>query len=206
MLLKLFIENYALIQKLEVDWSEGFSVITGETGAGKSILVGALSLILGQRADTTVLFNKEIKCIVEGTFNIKTYRLEHYFSDQELDYDDTLILRREISPAGKSRAFINDTPVNISQLKDLGDRLVNIHSQHSITTLNQANFQLEILDDYASVRTQMNKFREKFNVLKREQAELTALNQEETRLRGESDYLHFLFEELDEATLIEGEQ
>lgn len=206
MLLKLFIENYALIQKLEIDWSDGFSVITGETGAGKSILVGALSLILGQRADTTVLFNKEMKCIVEGTFNITGYGLESYFHEQELDYDETLILRREISPAGKSRAFINDTPVNLNQLKEIGDRLVNIHSQHSITTLSQSNFQLEILDDYASVQSEMRKFREKFKSQKRREEELSRLNQQESQLRGEAGYLHFLFDELDKAVLIEGEQ
>ena len=206
MLLKLFIENYALIQKLEIDWRDGFSVITGETGAGKSILVGALSLILGQRADTTVLFNKETKCIVEGTFNIFGYGLERYFIEQELDYDENLMLRREISPTGKSRAFINDTPVNLNQLKELGARLVNIHSQHSITTLNQANFQLEILDDYASVQLLVQEYREKFKIQKKRRIELATLNQQESQLRGNADYLHFLFDELDKALLIEGEQ
>ncbi|MFC2101367.1 DNA repair protein RecN [Bacteroidota bacterium] len=206
MLLKLFIENYALIQKLEIDWNEGFSVITGETGAGKSILVGALSLILGQRADTTVLFNKETKCIVEGTFNIASYGLEHYFLEHELDYDTTLLLRREISPTGKSRAFINDTPVNLNQLKELGDRLVNIHSQHAITTLNQANFQLEILDDYASVQSQVTEYREKFKEQKVRRASYQELQQQEAQLRGEADYLHFLHDELYKAVLIDGEQ
>jgi len=206
MLLKLFIENYALIQKLEIDWHDGFSVITGETGAGKSILVGALSLILGQRADTSVLFDKEVKCIVEGGFNISGYGLEGYFQEQELDYDDQLILRREIAPSGKSRAFINDTPVNLNQLKEIGDRLVNIHSQHSITTLSQANFQLEVLDDYASVQHEIKLFRDKFRVNRKRQEELARLKEEENKLRGEADYLHFLFDELDKAVLIEGEQ
>ncbi|MBN1200046.1 MAG: DNA repair protein RecN [Bacteroidales bacterium] len=207
MLLKLFIENYALIQKLEIDWSDGFTVITGETGAGKSILVGALSLILGQRADTTVLFSKEMKCIVEGTFNISGYGLESYFLEQELDYEEAaLILRREILPSGKSRAFINDTPVNLNQLKEVGDRLVNIHSQHSITTLSQANFQLEILDDYASVQSETRAFRKQFNAQKKREEDLSRLNLQEKQLRGESDYLHFLFDELDNAFLVEGEQ
>ncbi|NQV01715.1 MAG: DNA repair protein RecN, partial [Bacteroidia bacterium] len=195
-----------LIQKLEIDWSEGFSVITGETGAGKSILVGAFSLILGHRADTSVLFNKETKCVVEGTFRIASYGLEGYFIEQELDYDELLILRREISPNGKSRAFINDTPVNLTQLKELGDRLVNIHSQHSITTLNQANFQLEILDDYASVQPQVQEYREKFRIQKARRSELAALNEQELQLRGDADYLNFLFDELDKATLMDGEQ
>ncbi|MFH1936530.1 MAG: DNA repair protein RecN, partial [Bacteroidota bacterium] len=206
MLLKLFIENYALIQKLEIDWSEGFSVITGETGAGKSILVGALSLILGQRAEPSVLFNKEAKCIVEGTFRISTYGLERYFIEQELDYEEHLNLRCEISPNGKSRAFINDTPVNLTQLKELGDRLVNVHSQHSITTLNQANFQLEILDDYASIQPQVQEFREKFRVQVTRRSELSVLIEQESRLRGDADYLNFLFDELDQAALVEGEQ
>ncbi|MBL7139034.1 MAG: DNA repair protein RecN [Bacteroidales bacterium] len=206
MLLKLFIENYALIQKLEIDWSEGFSVITGETGAGKSILIGALSLILGQRADTSVLFNKEAKCIVEGTFSISTYGLERYFIEQELDYEELLILRREISPNGKSRAFINDTPVNLTQLKELGDRLVNIHSQQSITTLNKANFQLEILDDYASVQPQVQEYRDKFRIQKVRRSERSLLNEQESRLRGDADYLHFLFDELEKAALMAGEQ
>ena len=206
MILKLFIENYALIQKLEIGWGEGLSVITGETGAGKSILVGALSLILGQRADTSVLFNKQTKCIVEGTFRIASYGLENYFEEQELDFDEFLILRREISPNGKSRAFINDTPVNLTQLKELGGRLVNVHSQHSITTLNQANFQLEILDDYSSIQDQVQKYRNQFIVQKRRYSELSALQKQETQLRGDADYLHFLFDELDRAFLVEGEQ
>ncbi|NQV03459.1 MAG: AAA family ATPase, partial [Bacteroidia bacterium] len=197
MLLKLFIENYALIQKLEIDWADGFSVITGETGAGKSILVGALSLILGQRADTSVLFDKETKCIVEGTFRISSYGLENYFLEHELDFDDLLILRREIARNGKSRAFINDTPVNLSQLKELGARLVNVHSQHSITTLNQANFQLEILDDYSSIQQQVQEYREKFRTQKKQQSELTSLKEQEVKLRGDADYLHFLFDELE---------
>lgn len=206
MLLKLLIENYALIRRLEIDWSDGFSVITGETGAGKSILVGALSLILGQRADTTILLDKKNKCIVEGTFSISGYGLEGYFHEHDLDFDALLLLRREISPGGKSRAFINDTPVNLNQLKELGDRLVNIHSQHSITTLNQANFQLAILDDYASIQSQVQEYREKFRSQKKRQAELTSLKEREKQVRGDADYLQFLYDELDKAVLTEGEQ
>ncbi|TSA27839.1 MAG: DNA repair protein RecN [Bacteroidetes bacterium] len=206
MLLKLFIENYALIQKLEIDWHPGFSVITGETGAGKTILLGALSLVLGQRAEASVLFNKEAKCIVEGTFRITSYGLESFFQEQELDYDDMLVLRREISPGGKSRAFINDTPVNLNQMKELGDRLVNIHSQHSIITLNQANFQLEILDDYASIQQEINTFRETFMIQEDRRAQLSGLCAREARFRGETDYHQFLYDELTKAALSEGEQ
>jgi len=206
MLLKLFIENYALIQKLEIDLSDGFSVITGETGAGKSILVGALSLILGQRADTSVLFRKESKCIVEGTFRISGYGLESYFLEQELDFDEFLILRREISPAGKSRAFINDTPVNLNQMKELGDRIVNVHSQHSITTLNQSNFQMDILDDYASILSSVQEYREKFRIQKKRRYDLSVLNDKEMQLRGDSDYTLFLYDELEKASLLRDEQ
>lgn len=206
MLLKLFIENYALIHKLEIEWREGFSVITGETGAGKTILLGALSLILGQRAEAGVLFDKETKCIVEGTFRISTYGLESYFDQNELDFCEMLVLRREVAPTGKSRAFINDTPVNLVQLKELGDRLVNIHSQHSITTLNQANFQMEILDDYASTQNLVGVYREEFKLQESRLAELSRISETEARIRGESGYYQFLFDELDKASLAENEQ
>ena len=156
MLLKLSIKNYILIHDLEIDFTEGFSVITGETGAGKSILLGALSLILGQRADSGILLDQAKKCVIEGLFMIRGYNLESFFKDQELDYDDTIILRREIGQNGKSRAFINDTPVNLTSLKDLGDRLVNVHSQHSIITLNDSNFQLAVIDSYAGIQAEVS--------------------------------------------------
>ena len=206
MLLKLTIENYALIRKLDIDLAGGFSVITGETGAGKSILVGALSLILGQRADSSVLFNKAAKCIVEGSFQLKNYGLEEFFVTNELDYDDVSILRREIAPNGKSRAFINDTPVNLSQLKALGDRLVNIHSQHSIITLNQANYQLEILDDYSNNQDTFLAYRKLYRDHQVMVHKLEKLKASEASMRNESDYLKFLFDELEKANLSNGEQ
>ena len=140
MLKKLFVQNYALIKELDVELGNGLTIITGETGAGKSILLGALSLILGNRADSTVLLDKNEKCIVEGTFRIEEYELNDFFSSNELDYEPVSILRREINPAGKSRAFINDTPVTINLLKDLGDRLIDIHSQHQTLMLNDNSF------------------------------------------------------------------
>ena len=130
MLVKLYVQNYALIRELDIELENGLTIITGETGAGKTILLGALSLILGNRADTSVLLEKSEKCVVEGTFRIEEYDLAEFFNYNELDYDALAILRREINPAGKSRAFINDTPVNLSVLKELGDRLIDIHSQH----------------------------------------------------------------------------
>src|ERR1051326_7207945 len=147
MLRHLSIQNYALIEKIEIDFPEGLSIITGETGAGKSILLGALSLIAGARADSSSLQDKTKKCIVEGIFDIKNYSLESFFSSNELDYAEQTVIRREVSPSadGKSRAFINDTPVNLSQLRELSLELIDIHSQHETLTLNEAQYQLSVV-------------------------------------------------------------
>ena len=149
MLLHLSVENFILIPQLEISLHKGFTCITGETGAGKSILVGALGLILGQRADTSVLRNKSQKCIVEGTFAIADYHLNDIFEVNDLDFEPTSVFRREINPQGKSRAFINDTPVTLNVLKEIGDRLVDIHSQHQTLELNNAAFQLGMVDSFA---------------------------------------------------------
>ena len=149
MITNIKINNYTLIDSLEVDFQRGFSVITGETGAGKSIILGALSLLLGQRADTNTIKNIEKKCIVEGSFNISGYNLMSFFNNNDIEYDENeCILRREISPSGKSRAFINDTPVSITLLRELGIQLVDIHSQHQNSLINSADFQLNVLDIY----------------------------------------------------------
>lgn len=206
MLLKLTIENYALIDRLDIAFSGGFSVITGETGAGKSILLGALSLLLGQRTDVAVLLNKEKKCIVEGTFQTGDYHLEDFFERNELDISDTTILRREISQNGKSRAFINDTPVNLQLMKELGDRLVNVHSQHAVITLNDADFQLAVIDSYANNGHNLKIFREHFKKYSEMKELLDNLIREEAKTRSEKDYFSFLFNELEEARLMEGEQ
>src|SRR5512140_79727 len=149
MLSKLSVHNYALIKELDVELEEGLTIITGETGAGKSILLGALSLILGTRADSTVLLDKSEKCIVEGTFRIENYDLTEFFTSNELDYEPITTLRREINPAGKSRAFINDTPVTINLLKELGENLIDIHSQHQTLMLNDNSFQLSVIDSFS---------------------------------------------------------
>jgi DNA repair protein RecN (Recombination protein N) len=206
MLVKLSVENYALIDKLEIDFSDGFSVITGETGAGKSILLGALGLILGQRTDPSVLLDPERKCVVEGHFIIRNYQLEEFFSLNELDYEENTILRREISQSGKSRAFINDTPVTLNLLKDLGDHLLNIHSQHSIITLNDVNFQLAVLDDYAGIQNEVMKYRDAFYNCTCLKKQLDELIQLELKSRNDRDYFQFLFNELETAALQEGEQ
>ena len=206
MLSKLAIENYALIDHLEMDFSEGFSVITGETGAGKSILLGALSLILGNRGDASVLLDTSRKCIVEGTFAIKGYHLEELFKEHELDYEDTAILRREILQNGKSRAFINDTPVNLALMKDLGDHLVNIHSQFSIITLNDADFQLAVLDNYSDNIQIIQQYRDHFIHFVRLKKEVEELVRRETLARNDKDYYQFLSDELEAAKLQEDEQ
>jgi len=205
MLIKLSIRNYILIQDLEVDFSTGFSVITGETGAGKSILLGALGLILGQRADSSILLDKSKKCIIEGSFQIKGYNLEELFKVNGLDFDDVIILRREINQGGKSRAFVNDTPVNLSLLKELGDRLVNVHSQNSIITLNEMNFQLAVLDSYASIQSEVIKYKSGYLALVELQRQLTELHEKEARSAGERDYYQFLLDELTRANLKHGE-
>jgi len=206
MLSKLVIENYALIDHLEMDFSEGFSVITGETGAGKSILLGALSLILGTRGDASILLDTSRKCVVEGTFAIKGYRLEGLFREHELDYDDTVILRREILQNGKSRAFINDTPVNQALMKNLSEHLVNIHSQFSIITLNDADFQLAVLDNYSGNLKIIREYRDNFLHFVGLKKELEDLVKRETLARTDKDYYQFLTDELEATKLQESEQ
>ncbi len=206
MLSLLKIENYALIEKLEIDFSKGFSVITGETGAGKSILVGALSLILGQRADTQILFDKKKKCFVEGTFNIKNYELTSFFDNNELDYDDNTILRREINQEGKSRAFINDTPVNLSVIKELAEKLIDIHSQHKTITLNESAFQLAVVDSYAKNITVLKQYRLEYLKYQQLKSELNELTEKELQTNKDRDYYQFLLDELDNANLSADEQ
>jgi len=204
MLKSLSIRNYALIEELNVDFSDGLTIITGETGAGKSILVGALSLILGERADTRVLQDKNKKCIVEGTFDISNYLLEELFEKNDLDYEDITIIRRDINPAGKSRAFINDTPVNLNQLKELGLKLVDIHSQHQTLTLNSAGFQLSVVDAYAQHPGLLDEYKTKYKEFKSIGNELNNLL--EQKKNADLDYFQFQFDELEEANLQEGEQ
>ena len=167
MLSHLYIENYALIDKLEIDFSSGFSVITGETGAGKSIIIGALSLILGQRTDIGVLLDKSSKCVVEGSFNVDKLHLNDFFNSNELDLENPCLLRREIAPNGKSRAFINDTPVNLNQLKELGERLVDIHSQHNTLTLNNSDFQMAVVDNVAGNQELIKEYLIEFKLFQR---------------------------------------
>jgi DNA repair protein RecN (Recombination protein N) len=201
MLKHLHIRNYALIEQLEIDPSGGLNIITGETGAGKSILLGAIGLLLGNRADTNVLFDDGSKCIIEGTFDIRAYDLQGIFASEELDYEEETIIRREISPAGKSRAFINDTPVTLDVLRQLGDRLMDIHSQHDTLLLGKSTFQLDLLDAVASILDERKSYRQLYSKLKFKEKQLLSLKREKTELEKEADYRQFILEELTSASL-----
>ena len=206
MLKRLQIRNYALIRELDVDFTSGLTIITGETGAGKSILIGALSLILGQRADTGVLKDKESKCIVEGVFDVEGYGLETLFAENDLDYDTQLIFRREIAPTGKSRAFVNDTPVNLKVLEELGIRLIDIHSQHQSLELGNRLFQLMVIDNFAGNKPLLNDYQFKFKLFKALLSELSEKEAHATQLREELDYFQFQLGQLNKANLQIGEQ
>ena len=205
MLKTLHIENYALIRETDISFAGGFVVITGETGAGKSILLGALGLLLGQRADTQVLSDKERKCVVEATFDIADLGLEPLFARYDADYDDVLILRREILPSAKSRAFVNDSPANLQFLKELGPHILDIHSQYQTLTLTESTFQTQLLDtlaDHSPLSQYQTQYRE-YVSLKHELEQLTA---QESENKKAYDYNLFLFNELKAANLAEDEQ
>lgn len=206
MLIKLFVQNYALIKELDVELENGLTIITGETGAGKSILLGALSLILGTRADSSVLLDKNEKCIVEGTFRIDEYELNEFFISNELDYEIVTTLRREINPAGKSRAFINDTPVTVNLLKELGDRLIDIHSQHQTLMLNDNSFQLNLIDSFSGTSKLKEKYRETYSGYRKLKKEYSALKEKSDKNRADLEYYQFQYNQLDEANLNQGEQ
>lgn len=205
MLYRLIIQNYAIIDHLEIDFAGNLNVITGETGAGKSILLGALSLILGERADPGVLFDKSRKCVIEGIFKVKKKQVQAFFEEHELDLDEQVILRREISAAGKSRAFINDTPVNLAQLSALSLMLVDLHQQFDTLELEKSGFQREVVDALAAHQDQLSAYTRRFHEYARLQRELKELLQQRDHADRESDYNKFLLDELLEADLKEGE-
>ncbi len=206
MLKHLTIRNYALIKHLEMDPSSNLNVITGETGAGKSIMLGAIGLLMGNRADTKVLWDENEKCITEGTFDIKNENLRSIFADEDLDYDTTTVIRREISPGGKSRAFINDTPVTLEVMKRIGNFLMDVHSQHETLQLGQQTFQLKLVDAYAENRNLIDEYTTAWaNYLKAKKA-FESLTSEAETLRQESDYIRFQLDELVKANLEEAEQ
>jgi len=204
MIRSLYIRNYLLIDHLDLDFADGFITITGETGAGKSILMGALSLILGQRVDTSVLKLKDAKCIVEGSF-LPGERVKELFKANDLDYEDVTTLRREIAPGGKSRAFINDTPVNLPLLKEVGDLLVDIHSQHQNLRLNDHQYQMEVITHIAGVEPELARYRESYAAYNETERELQRVVRETESLKEELEYMQYQFSELQAAHLTDGE-
>lgn len=206
MLVKLYVQNYALIRELDIELENGLTIITGETGAGKTILLGALSLILGNRADTSVLLDKSEKCVVEGTFRIEDYDLAEFFNYNELDYDALAILRREINPAGKSRAFINDTPVNLSVLKELGDRLIDIHSQHQTLMLHENTFQMNVIDSFAGTLSLLDDYQKIYRRYRSLKKDYDDARSRITQNQSDFEYFSFQLDQLEKAKLVEGEQ
>lgn len=205
MITSLSIENFALIEKLNIDFSKGFSIITGETGAGKSILLGALGLVLGKRADLSSLKNKEEKCIVEANFEIGAYNLQWFFVENDLDYEQETIIRREILPSGKSRAFVNDSPVNLQQLQDLSQFLIDVHSQHQTLELADEAYQFKIIDAIASNQELIASYVTKLKQYRTAKSDLESKQSSLSSILKEKDYNEFLFNELQAANLKAGE-
>lgn len=206
MLKRLAIRNYALIEDLDISFSDELNIMTGETGAGKSIILGALSLILGQRAEGKYFFNQQKKCVIEGTFLVNEFHLNDFFTENDLDYDKETVLRREISSDGKSRAFINDTPVNLATLKQLGEKMIDIHSQHATLEINDEDFQLLVIDTVAGNQNLLHTYREAFKAYRQTQSRLKELIALSERSKADLDYFQFQFDELEKANLSEGEQ
>jgi DNA repair protein RecN (Recombination protein N) len=206
MIQSLSIENYAIINSLEINFKRGLSIITGETGAGKSILLGALSLILGKRADTSILKDKARKCIVEGTFDIKEYGFQDFFVENDIDYEDFTILRREISPNGKSRAFINDTPVNLNLLTETGIRFIDIHSQHQNLNLGNSQFQLKVIDSFSHNEELLKQYQEVYDFYRKLLKEYNEMQEKSRQSQSDLDYYQYQYDQLDVARLKSGEQ
>ena len=206
MLRSLYIQNYALIEKLDINFGSGFSVITGETGAGKSIILGAIGLLLGQRADVKAIRVGASKCIIEARFDISAYGMQPFFEENELEYEEECILRREVSASGKSRAFINDTPASLSQMKELGEQLIDVHSQHQNLLLNKEGFQLNVLDILSHNEEALSVYQNIFGEWKKAQQDLEALIARANQDKSDEDYIRFQLEQLEEAHLSDGEQ
>jgi DNA repair protein RecN (Recombination protein N) len=206
MIQRLSIKNYAIIEHLEMDFSEGLTIITGETGAGKSILLGALGLIMGKRADTKTLYEEDQKCVIEATFNIAKYDLQFFFQNEDLDHDNELIVRREISPSGKSRAFINDTPVKLKILQDLSAELIDLDQQFDTLDLNEVSFQLKMLDALADNKQLLQQYQKAYRQYQQDKRELASLEEQYQTAAKEAEFVAFQLNELTEAELEEGEQ
>ena len=206
MLRSLYIQNYALIEKLDISFGAGFSVITGETGAGKSIILGAIGLLLGQRAEVKAIRQGASKCVIEARFDISAYGMEPFFEENELEYEEECILRREVYASGKSRAFINDTPASLVQMKELGEQLIDVHSQHQNLLLNKEGFQLNVLDILSHNDEQLSVYQSLYREWKQTQQDLAELIARAEQNKADEDYIRFQLEQLEEANLSAGEQ
>lgn len=206
MLRSLYIQNYALIEKLDISFGAGFSVITGETGAGKSIILGAIGLLLGQRAEVKAIRQGASKCVIEARFDISAYGMEPFFEENELEYEEECILRREVYASGKSRAFINDTPASLVQMKELGEQLIDVHSQHQNLLLNKEGFQLNVLDILSHNDEQLSVYQSLYREWKQTQQDLADLIARAEQNKADEDYVRFQLEQLEEANLSAGEQ
>lgn len=207
MIKHLYIKNFTIIEELDIDMFPGFSVITGETGAGKSIVLGAIGLLKGQRADSKMIRNGADRCIVEAHFDLHKYDMQAFFNDNDIDYDaDDCIVRREITAAGKSRAFINDTPVALSMLKELGERLIDVHSQHQNLLLGRQDFQLSVVDILADDQKELTAYRAAYGEMKDRERELRTVSDEIEANRSRADFMQYQYDELQAAKLTEGEQ
>lgn len=206
MLRSLYIQNYALIEKLDISFGAGFSVITGETGAGKSIILGAIGLLLGQRAEVKAIRQGASKCVIEARFDISAYGMKSFFEENELEYEEECILRREVYASGKSRAFINDTPASLVQMKELGEQLIDVHSQHQNLLLNKEGFQLNVLDILSHNDEQLSAYQSLYREWKQAQQDLADLIARAEQNKADEDYIRFQLEQLEEANLSAGEQ
>ena len=206
MIKTLQIRNYAIIEELEINFSDGLTILTGETGAGKSIVLGALGLIMGKRADKKSLFNDSKKCIVEAVFNISEYNIQSFFEENDIDYDAETLVRREITPSGKSRAFVNDTPVTLKVLQQLSGSLVDLHQQFDTMDIHDVSFQLRMVDALANNRTTLSDYQQLFRTYRQHQLKLAKLISQSELAAKETDFLTFQLEELNTAELVAGEQ
>ena len=207
MIRHLYIRNFTIIEELDIDLFPGFSVITGETGAGKSIVLGAIGLLKGQRADSKMIRSGADRCIVEAHFDLSKYDMQSFFTDNDIDYDAAdCIVRREITAAGKSRAFINDTPVPLSLLKELGESLIDVHSQHQNLLLGRQDFQLSVIDIIANDHYELDKYRSAYTEMKDKERELKRVKDEIENNRSQADFMQYQYDELDAARLVDGEQ